>query len=100
MPKDEILDVLILQKLVLELASILETRGLFHEVGEIIDWPRMLENWGWMDIDTAAKALITLSLVIIVSVYRGMVLIVAVAIVIMVDHLNTQDRPCISMLWW
>ena len=37
MPKDEILDCPILQKLIMELASILEVRGLYHEAGEL-DW--------------------------------------------------------------
>ena len=37
MPKDEILDCQILQKLVMELASILEVRGLYHEASEL-DW--------------------------------------------------------------
>jgi hypothetical protein len=34
MPAEEILDVQLLQKLVLELASVLETRGLFFELND------------------------------------------------------------------
>jgi hypothetical protein len=35
MPKDEVLDNPQLHKIVLELASILEVRGLFNEIGEM-----------------------------------------------------------------
>ena len=36
-PKDELLENQQLQKIVLELASILEVRGLFHEHGDLVD---------------------------------------------------------------